>query len=87
MTPTQERIHEALWSAGTAEPGLQPAILMDRNIDHDQVAEYASCYINDYWAPKLKELIGAGWVVFRIQTEFRINGHETHVYLAKMKED
>ena len=82
---TTHMIHEALLAAETAEPRLQPAILMHRYIDHDQVAEYTSCYVNGSWAPKLKELIDGGWIVFRIQTELQINGHETHAYLAKMK--
>lgn len=85
MTITQKMIGDALRSADTAEPGIQPCVLMHRNIDHDLVAEYTSCYVNDSWAPKLKELINGGWIVFRIQTEFGINGHETHAYLAKMK--
>lgn len=85
MTTTQGMIRDALRSAETAEPGIQPAILMHRNIDHDKVAEYTSCYVNDSWTSKLKELIDGGWIVFRIQSEFGINGHETHAYLAKMK--
>lgn len=78
-------IQDALRSAETAEPGIQPTVLMNKQINHDQVAEYTSCYVNDIWAPKIKELIADGWIVFRIQTEFQINGHETHAYLAKMK--
>ena len=85
MTTIQPIIRQAMLAAETAELGLQPAVLMHRNINHDQVAEYTSCYINAISAPKLKELIGDGWIVFRIQTEFYINGHETHAYLAKMK--
>ena len=67
------------------EPGIQPSILMHKNIDHDNVGEYTDCYVNDSWAGRLKELIDSGWVVFRIQTEFGINGHYTKAYLAKMK--
>ena len=85
MSTAQAMIQDALRAAETAEPGIQPAILMNRKIDHDQVGEYTNCFVNDSWAPKLKELIEAGWIVFRIQTEFQINGHETHAYLAKMK--
>ena len=84
-TTAQEMIRDALRNAETAEPGVQPCILMNLNIDHKQVGEYTSTYVNDAWAPKLKELIDGGWIVFRIQTEFGINGHETHAYLAKMK--
>lgn len=85
MTDAQEMIRDALRNAETAEPGLQPAILMHQNIDHTNVGEYTSCHVNDSWAPKIKELIDGGWIVFRIQTEFYLNGHETKMYLAKMK--
>lgn len=85
-TSAQEMIRDALRSAETAEPGLQPSILMNLNIDHTNIGEYTSCHVNDSWAPKIKELIGDGWIVFRIQTEFcSINGHSTMMYLAKMK--
>ena len=87
MRQSQEAIREALERAelGADMPGLQPAILMNLNIDHEKVAEYTRCYVNEAHALKLKELIENGWIVFRIQTEFYINGHETHAYLAKMK--
>ena len=78
-------IQEALANAEASEPGVQPSVLMHRNIDHSQVGEYTSCYVNDSYAPKIKELIDGGWIVFRIQTEFYINGHDTKAYFAKMK--
>lgn len=78
-------IREALSRADGMEPGIQPSILMHKSIDHDKVAEYTDCYMNDSWAERLKELIEAGWVVFHIQTEFGLNGHSTKAYLAKMK--
>ena len=78
-------IKDALRDAETAEVGIQPNILMNLNIDHTNVGEYTSCHVNDSWAPRIKELIDGGWIVFRIQTEFYINGHETKMYLAKMK--
>jgi hypothetical protein len=84
-TSAREMIREALRSAETAEPSLQPCILMNLNIDHTNVGEYTTCYVNNIWAPKLQELIDSGWIVFRIQTEFKLNGHKTHAYLAKMK--
>lgn len=83
---SQQAVREALLLAQSGgEPALQPAILMHRNIDHDNVGEYAQCYVNDSWAPALKKLIDDGFVVFRIQTELDINGHVTYAYLAKMK--
>ena len=85
MLTAHEMIQEALRRAEYAEPGVQPGILMHKNIDHSQVAEYTSCYVNESWAPKIKQLIDCGWVVFRIQTEFGINGHDTQAYFAKMK--
>lgn len=87
MVTTMAIISRIMQAAKTARPGLQPAILMHKNIDHNNVAEYTNCYVNDSWAQQLKELIDTGWVVFHIQTEFHINGHETHAYLAKMKSD
>ncbi len=87
MSATSEMIREALIAAETAEPGLHPSILMHRNIDHEKVLEYDDCYLNDSWAKKLNQKIAEGWIVFRIQTEFQLNGHETHAYLAKMKAD
>lgn len=85
-TSAQEMIRGALRDAETAEPGIQPSILMNLIIDHTNVGEYTSCHVNDSWAPKIKGLIDGGWTVFRIQTEFcSINGHSTIMYLAKMK--
>lgn len=84
-TGAQKEIQEALRGAETAEVGIQPAVLMNKEIDHDMVGEYTSCYNNNSWAPKIKELIDEGWIVFRIQTEFGINGHSTMIYMAKMK--
>ncbi len=84
-TSVHEMIHEALRSAETAEPGIQPSILMHRNIDHDKVAEYTSCYISDRREDTLTGLVSSGWIVFRIQTEFGVAGHYTMAYLAKMK--
>ncbi len=82
-TAANEMIRDALRNAETAEAGLQPSILMHKNIDHDQVAEYTTCYVNDSWAPELKGMIDSGWIVFRIQTEFGINGHATMAYLPR----
>jgi hypothetical protein len=85
MSEAQALIRDALSRADEMEPGIQPSILMNKNIDHDMVAEYTNCYMNDSWAAKLKELIEGGWIVFRIQTEFTMIGHTTKAYLAKMK--
>jgi len=83
-----EAIREALSlaNAGFREPGLQPTILMDKPINHEQVAEYAVCYLNDAWAPKVNKLLKKGFIAFRIQTELEINGHVTMIYMAKLKE-
>ena len=80
-----EVIHEALFAGETAEPGLQPAVLMHRDINHAKVAEYTSCYVNEPHQDRLTGLINDGWIVFRIQTEFTSIGHMTMAYLAKMK--
>jgi len=82
---TQEMIERALRAAETTETSLQPTILMNLNIDHEKVAEYKTCYVNEYHETDLTELLAAGWTVFRIQTEFGITGHVTKAYLAKLK--
>jgi hypothetical protein len=81
----QEMIRDALLRAEMAEPGLQPSILMHRNLDHDKVAEYTGCHVSDQWEDTLTGLVSSGWIVFRIQTEFGVAGHYTMAYLAKMK--
>jgi transcription initiation factor IIE alpha subunit len=65
---------------------VQPNILLNHNIDPTKIAECTSCYVNDSWAPKLKQLIDDGFIIFRVQTELDFNGHMTMAYLAKMKE-
>ncbi|OGC88478.1 hypothetical protein A2419_01925 [Candidatus Adlerbacteria bacterium RIFOXYC1_FULL_48_26] len=85
MQTSQQVIEQALRNAETAEPGIQPAILMNLNIDHTKVAEYQRTYLNDAWAPKTKELMDSGFIIFRIQTELGLNGHITYIYMAKMK--
>ncbi len=85
MSITQEMIQKALRDAEDGSADIQPAIIMNLNIDHTQVAEYTSCHLNDAWAATIKDNIDAGWVTFRIQTEFNINGHTTKIYQAKMK--
>jgi hypothetical protein len=86
MNAAQEMIRDAMRNAETSDAGIQPSVLMHKNIDHDLVGEYTNCYVNGSWATKLKELIDDGWIVFRIQTEFSsLGGHMTYAYLAKLK--
>lgn len=86
MTNHSEYVRKLVNSAyNSGKPGFEPAILMDKDIDHDKVVEYTSTYVNDSWAPKIKELITDGWVIFRIQTELNLNGHDTMAYFAKLK--
>ncbi len=86
MTSTTEIIEDAFADEALAEARIEPSILMNRNINHEQVEEYTDCYVNEPNRFRLSALIRTGWVVFRIQTEFGINGHYTVAYLAKMKE-
>lgn len=83
MTTPSGLITEALLSEATAEPNLQVSILFNQNIDLQKAKELTSAYVNDSWAPKLKELIDGGWTLFRMQTEFGTNGHHTMAYFAK----
>lgn len=81
----REAIQNAEQIAENTDVGVQPAVLMNKEIDHDQVAEYQICHFNDSWADKIKGLMDDGFVVYRIQTEFGQFGHSTMAYLAKMK--
>ena len=81
----REAIRNAEQIAENTDVGVQPAVLMNKEIDHDQVAEYQICHFNDSWADKIKGLMDDGFVVYRIQTEFGQFGHRTMAYLAKMK--
>lgn len=85
MTAAESMTRDALRSAETGHPNIQPSVLMHRNIDHTNVIAYTSRHVNEHWESELEKLIEVGWIVFRIQTEFQINGHETFAYFAKMK--
>lgn len=85
MESARDVIQAALEGQDLGPEGVQPAILYNNNIDLSTASELTSCHVNDSWAPKIKELLAEGFVVFRIQTEFYINGHETKAYLAKTK--
>ena len=88
MSGATEMIKEAFANETLAEARIEPSILMNRNIDHEQVEEYTDCYVNESHRFRLSALIRTGWVVFRIQTELGVNGHHyTVAYLAKMKAD
>ncbi len=84
-TPGSDVIKRLLREGNSMEPGAQPAVLMNHNIDHTRVAEYQACHLNDSWAPQIKEFLDNGFIVFRIQTELGFDGHNTMIYLAKMK--
>ena len=84
----QQIIDEALRLAERGEnPNVQPCILANYNIDPRKILECTSCYVNDSWAAKLKELLEQGFIIFRIQTELSSIGHHTMAYLAKLKSD
>lgn len=82
----KQMIMRAMEEAKNGTDAIQPSIIFTRDIDHTKIAEYTSCYVNEAWAPKIKELIEGGWIVFRIQTEFTPQyGHSTRAYLAKVR--
>jgi len=84
---TEEIVNQVIeLAARGGDPNLQPNVLMHQNIDSSYVVVgLTSCYVNDSLADTIKELIEGGWTLFRVQTELRINGHETMAYFAKLK--
>ena len=66
-------------------PDIRPAILLNYNLNPTKIAECTTCFVNDSWSAKMKELINNGWIMFRMQTEFGLNGHSTKAYFAKLK--
>ena len=86
MNDATEEIQEMLRQANEGEnPNIRPAILMNYNLNPTKIVECTTCYVNDSWAPKIKELLDGGWIMFRMQTEFGIIGHSTVAYFAKLK--
>lgn len=78
---------------------IQATILVNKNIDPNNVAEYNVVAITDEddGCDKLNKLIAEGWQVYRIQTELDWNIpirpglpapqlHVTRAYLAKMRQ-
>lgn len=61
-------------------------ILYNRNLDFEKLEELWEGHLNNAWLDKVNEKIKKGFTIFRIQTEFQLNGHETHIYMAKMKQ-
>ncbi len=66
-------------------PSIQPSILLTINLDPTKIAELKTCYVNDSWTENLRKMLDNDFIIFRVQTEFGINGHVTIAYLAKMK--
>jgi hypothetical protein len=86
MDTTREVVREILRLADEGQnPNIRPAIILNHNLDPLKITECTTCIVNDLWAPKLKELLDADWVMFRMQTEFGIIGHSTVAYFAKLK--
>lgn len=79
-----EKIRQALENPEKVPENLQPLVIANYDIDLSKVVEFTSCFLNDAWAPKVKELLASGWIAFRIQTELYVDGHETKIYFAKM---
>lgn len=86
MNATTETVREFLRMADEGEnPNIRPAIILNYNLNPMKIAECTTCFVNDSWAGRMKELLDDGWVMFRMQTEFGINGHSTVAYFAKIK--
>lgn len=86
MTAAEEirdALERALARQGESDQLL--AIIANRNIDPADVVEWAAFYFNDSWMPKINAKLQEGFVTVRIQTELDISGHETMIYMAKMK--
>lgn len=85
----QEKIFQALNDAKfcTAE-GIQPAILLNQNINPYLVTDVARCSVGEPGSAshdKFSKMLNDGWKLFRIQTEFcSVSGHLTAAYFAKM---
>ena len=86
MTTATDKIQEMLRLANEGEnPNAQPAIILNHNIDPTKITECTVCHVNDSWAEQMKKLLDTGWIMFRMQTEFGINGHHTMAYFAKLR--
>lgn len=93
MSIPEKAIKLALEKAGKAVPGIQPCVLMQREIDHTKVLEYRSMELNDRYYIEFLELQmfpyctdEEEWIIFRIQTELHLVGHKTMIYIAKIPE-
>jgi hypothetical protein len=84
-TTAQDFIRQAMLNPETDGPSIRPSVIMGKFIDHDQVAEYTDCYVNEAHRTRLTGLLASGWIIFRMQTEFGPAGHYVMAYLAKMK--
>jgi hypothetical protein len=86
MNITKAAVEDLLRMADKGEnPNIQPAIILNQNIDPLRIAECTSTIVNDSWAEQLKDYLEEGWIIFRMQTEFSINGHQTIAYIAKLR--
>lgn len=85
MEEARRVIKDALERGDQGSPvEIQPAILFSRNIDLTKATSLTSAYVNDSWKDNIEQLIASGWTIYRIQTEFGIDGHYTMAYFAKM---
>ena len=66
------------------KPDIQPTILQNQNVDASLIEELASASLQG--DPKeINFRLEAGFQVIRIQTEITSYGHDTIVYLARLK--
>ncbi|MBX4200636.1 hypothetical protein KW786_00750 [Candidatus Parcubacteria bacterium] len=79
-------VNDLLAQARDGEIELQPAVLMNHNLDPTQVAEITSYTVERASEEEIRELLARGWLIFRVQTEWTpLGGHRTKAYLAKLK--
>jgi hypothetical protein len=80
--------HEVIKQAllgDVGNPDQLLTIIASCNLDVTQVAEFWASYFGPSWEESINAKLNEGFIAFRIQTEFGLGGHETKIYMAKMK--
>jgi hypothetical protein len=85
MTDNVQEIIRGALAAGEEAESMKVNILAHQNIDLSKVVGLTIAHMNGSWEKKIEGLLADGWIIFRIQTEFSINGHDTVAYFAKLK--
>lgn len=81
----QDVVKQTLERQGDAEGSI--VVLYHRDMDHSKiVGEYWAGHLSNNWLDQVNKKLKEGFVPFHIQTQFGLTGHETHIYMVKMKE-